>query len=157
MTVSDAGSTLKTPEAENVALTRGNAIWVNRQDTTKPFYIYGQVVTPDSSATLPAIVEGAYTMMGNTALEPVAINSITFNGTPKAGDKIVWGSAENATGTTEVEYKDGAWGFYESKVEEVEVNGKKRKVISTEWTTKGLPKVPAGQGFWYVSQPAAAQ
>lgn len=168
--ISEGSKNSLTAPAEDTALARGDAIWVNRANPTvtegevtraKPFYIYGQVAT--TPGELPAIVrstkkdELAYTMMGNTDLADKKISEITFNGTPMAGDKIVWGSAENATGTTEVEYKDGAWGFYESTVKTITVNGKTHKVISTAWKTTGLPMVPAGQGFWYVSQPAVVQ
>ena len=168
--ISEGSKNSTSAPAEGTALARGDAIWVNRANPTvtegdvtraKPFYIYGQVAT--TAGALPAIVrptkedELAYTMMGNTDLADKKISEITFNGTPMAGDKIVWGSAENATGTTEVEYKDGAWGFYESTVKTITVNGKTHKVISTAWKTTGLPMVPAGQGFWYVSQPAVVQ
>ncbi|MGN0877653.1 MAG: hypothetical protein ACI4TC_10320 [Kiritimatiellia bacterium] len=160
-TVISEGSKYSTSApAEGTALARGDAIWVNRSNPTvtegevtraKPFYIYGQVATTDSPATLPAIVGGAYTMMGNTDLADKKISTLKFPGErqPVNGDKIVWSNSANGTGVTQYEYKDNGWGFYKSTV--VEKNG--RKVISSVWTSVGdADVIPAGQGFWYVAK-----
>ena len=159
--ISEGSKNSTSAPAEGTALARGDAIWVNRANPTvtegevtraKPFYIYGQVATTDSPATLPAIVGGAYTMMGNTALADKKISTLEFPGErqPVAGDKIVWSNSANGTGVTQYEYKEGnGWGFYKSTV--VLKNG--RKVISSVWTSVGdADVIPAGQGFWYVAK-----
>ena len=161
-TVISEGSKYSTSApAEGTALARGDAIWVNRANPTvtegevtraKPFFIYGQVATVDSSVTLPEIVPGAYTMMGNTDLADKKISTLEFTGErqPGDGDKIVWSNSANGTGVTQYEYKGGnGWGSYKSTV--VEKNG--RKVISSVWTSVGdADVIPAGQGFWYVAK-----
>ena len=161
--ISEGSKNSTSAPAEGTALARGDAIWVNRANPTvtegevtraKPFYIYGQVAT--TAGALPAIVrptkedELAYTMMGNTDLADKKISEITFNGTPMAGDKIVWSNSANGTGVTQYEYKEGkGWGSYKSTV--VLKNG--RKVISSVWTSVGdADVIPAGQGFWYVAK-----
>lgn len=148
VTVSDAGSTSKTREAEKVALTCGDAIWVNRQSTTAPFYVYGQVPANTTKPEIPT-TSGVMKLMGNTQLKEAAVSEI-ISGSPKAGDRVVWVNSANVMGRTELEYKDGAWGMYVSTKKTLN-NG--FDVISTEWTTdtKVIPKIPAGQGFWYVS------
>lgn len=145
LTITEGMSTTWTKGADEATLACGDAIWVNREVTTNPFYIYGQI--PVGAVTKPAIVRSAYTMMGNTTLAPAAASSL-YTGTPQAGDKIVWANPANGTGTTELEYKDGAWGMTVSTV--VEKNG--RKIVMTSWTTTDLPQVPAGQGVWYVAK-----
>ena len=158
--ISEGSKNSASAPAEGTALARGDAIWVNRANPTvtegevtraKPFYIYGQVATTDSPATLPAIVGGAYTMMGNTALADKKISTLEFPGErqPVDGDKIVWSNSANGTGVTQYEYNNNGWGSYKSKV--VEKNG--RKVISSVWTSVGdADVIPAGQGFWYVAK-----
>lgn len=158
--ISEGSKNSTSAPAEGTALARGDAIWVNRANPTvtegevtraKPFYIYGQVATTDSPATLPAIVGGAYTMMGNTALADKKISTLEFPGErqPVDGDKIVWSNSANGTGVTQYEYNNNGWGSYKSKV--VEKNG--RKVISSVWTSVGdADVIPAGQGFWYVAK-----
>ena len=158
--ISEGSKNSTSAPAEGTALARGDAIWVNRANPTvtegevtraKPFYIYGQVATTDSPATLPAIVGGAYTMMGNTALADKKISTLEFLGErqPVAGDKIVWSNSANGTGVTQYEYNNNGWGSYKSTV--VEKNG--RKVISSVWTSVGdADVIPAGQGFWYVAK-----
>lgn len=135
--------TWKTPEAANAKLECGDAIWVNRQSTSKPFYVYGQVPATTTKPTIPA--SGVMKLMGNTQLKAAAVSEI-ISGSPKAGDRVVWVNSANAMGRTELEYKDGAWGMYVSTKKTM--NG--LDVISTKWSTD-IPKIPAGQGFWYVS------
>ena len=161
MVISEGSKNSTSALAEGTSLARGDAIWVNRANPTvtedgvtraKPFFIYGQVATTDSPATLPEIVPGAYTMMGNTALADKKISTLQFPGErqPVAGDKIVWSNSANGTGVTQYEYKEGnGWGSYTSTV--VLKNG--RKVISSVWTSVGdADVIPAGQGFWYVAK-----
>ena len=94
----------------NVLLTRGDAVWVERSSASQPFYIYGQV--GDGSATMQPITRSSsaatYIMMGNTALEDVAINSLVFNGTPVEGDKISV-PVSTGLGVKEYTYNGSKW------------------------------------------------
>ena len=150
--ISEGSKNSTSAPAAGTALARGDAIWVNRANPTvtedgvtraKPFFIYGQVATTDSPATLPEIVPGAYTMMGNTALEPVAINSITFNGTPKKGDKIAIATTKGI-GAKEYTYNGTKWA---EATLALDSNGVLRPTV-----TETAATIPAGQGFWYISK-----
>lgn len=136
-----------TKGADNTTLACGDAIWVNRKNPTNPFYIYGQVAA--TPGALPSIVrptkegELAYTMMGNTALEPVAINSIKFTGTKKKGDKIAIATTAGI-GAKEYTYNGTVW---TEATLELDTNGVLRPTVEETKAT-----IPAGQGFWYISK-----
>ena len=124
----------------DTAMSRGDAFWLVRKDATKSFYLYGEVI--DTKAADLTIGSG-YTMMGNTALEPVAINSITFNGTPKTGDKIAIATTKGI-GAKEYTYNGTEW---TEATLALDANGVLRPTV-----TKTAATIPAGQGFWYISK-----
>ena len=135
--------------ASSVALTRGDAVWVERSSASQPFYIYGQV--GDGSATMPEIAResGAltYIMMGNTNLQDVAINSLTFNGTPVEGDKISV-PVNTGLGVKEYTYDGSKWTHVGWDLDANDV------LIPT--VTETSAAIPAGQGFWYVAKQSSA-
>ncbi len=133
----------------------GNAIWVVRQDASKPFYLYGQV--GKTAVKNPTIKGGdatthTYTMIGNPNPADIDdINTIAWQN-PQLGDQIVWGSATAGLGVNLYSYRtiaDGAtkdaWGYYD--VVKDETSGRNKIV----WKTENI-KLPAGQGFWYITK-----
>ena len=137
--------------AENTALARGDAIWVNRADTEKPFYVYGQVTTDAATAT--TLVRGTaeqpvYTMVGNPLTTDKAVSALTFTGSPAAGDSIMWGDSSAIGGLKELTWNGTQWGYFVATKETLK-NG--RTVNKKEWTAS-TDTIPAGQGFWYVSR-----
>ena len=124
----------------DTAMSRGDAFWLVRKDATKSFYLYGEVI--DTKAADLTIGSG-YTMMGNTALEPVVINSITFNGTPKTGDKIAIATTKGI-GAKEYTYNGTEW---TEATLALDANGVLRPTVKVTDAT-----IPAGQGFWYISK-----
>ena len=148
--VNQNNNTQLSSEASNVLLTRGDAVWVERTQVNGSFYIYGQV--GDGSATMQPITRSSsaatYIMMGNTALQDVAINSLTFNGTPVEGDKISV-PVSTGLGVKEYTYNGSKWtqvGW------SLDANG-----VLTPAVTETSAAIPAGQGFWYVAKQSAAQ
>lgn len=136
--VSDAGVTTVT--GPDTAMPRGDAFWLVRSDASNSFYLYGEVI--DTAAAGLTIGSG-YTMMGNTALEPVAINSIKFTGKqPKAGDKIAIATTAGI-GAKEYTYNGTEWTEATLALD----NGVLRPTV-----TKTAATIPAGQGFWYISK-----
>lgn len=149
MSVSEGMQTTMTQGAENATLTRGDAIWVNRNnsDVSKPFYIYGQVATAPatSTAVIGTSAEPIYTMMGNPTLAAVALNKSGLWPTEGAnkvaeGDTIAI-SAVNNFGRKEYTYKSdkGGWCTYGR------VNGVKQWILTAD-------TIDAGCGFWYISR-----
>lgn len=136
--VSDAGVT--TVSGPDTAMSRGDAFWLVRANASQPFYLYGEVI--DTNAANLTIGPG-YTMMGNTALEPVAINSIKFNGTQKKGDKIAIATTKGI-GAKEYTYNGTEW---TEATLALDANGVLRPTV-----TKTAATIPAGQGFWYISK-----
>ena len=138
MPVSDDGITTVT--GTDSEMPRGDAFWLVRKDATKSFYLYGEVI--DTKAADLTIGSG-YTMMGNTALEPVAINSIKFNGTQKKGDKIAIATTKGI-GAKEYTYNGTEW---TEATLALDNNGVLRPTVKVTDAT-----IPAGQGFWYISK-----
>lgn len=141
--VSEAGVTTIT--GSDKAFPRGDAFWLVRSDASKSFYLYGEVI--DTDATAPTIVKGAYTMMGNTALAPVAINDLTFSGTtqPKTGDKIAVATTKGI-GAKEYTYDEDRTAWTEATLA-LDANGVLNPTVKVTTAT-----IPAGQGFWYISK-----
>ena len=138
----------------NVLLTRGDAVWVEREQVKGSFYIYGQVAS--GSATMPAIARSSdastYIMMGNTNLQDVAIGSLTFNGTPVTGDKIAV-PVSTGLGVKEYTYNGSNW----TKVGWTMEGGEGGVLTPSVTATTESDVIPAGQGFWYVAKQSAAQ
>ena len=136
--VSDAGVT--TVAGPDTAMSRGDAFWLVRADASKSFYLYGEVIdTPAADLTIGS----GYTMMGNAALEPLAINSIKFKGTPKKGDKIAIATTKGI-GAKEYTYNGTEWTEATLALDE---NGVLRPTVKKTSAT-----IPPGQGFWYISK-----
>lgn len=145
LTISDQTSTWVTPEA-SVTLTRGDAVWVEREDTTKPFYVYGQVTTDaaTSTAVKGSQASPAYTMMGNATLAPVELNKeglwpTTGDNKVAVGDTIAVAAANNF-GRKEYTYVEGKGWCTLQRVDGV------KKWVATADT------IDAGCGFWYISR-----
>ena len=145
-TISEGSNNSQSAPAADTALARGDAIWVNRADTEKPFYVYGQVTTAAATSTA---VKGSqekpvYTMMGNASLAPVALNKeglwpTTGDNVVAAGDTIAVAAANNF-GRKEYTYVAGKGWCTLQRVE-----GVKKWVATTD-------TIDAGCGFWYISR-----
>lgn len=149
LTISDQNSTWVTPEA-SVTLTRGDAVWVERTQVNGSFYIYGQVTTDAATATTlvrGTAAEPVYTMVGNPLTTDKAVSALTFSGSPAEGDAIMWGDSSAIGGLKKLTYHGSQWGSFVST--QIEIKG--QIVNKTTWQASTTDTIPAGQGFWYVS------
>lgn len=149
LTISDQNSTWVTPGA-SVTLTRGDAVWVERADAEKPFYVYGQVTTDAATATTlvrGTATEPVYTMVGNPLTTDKAVSELKFSDSPAAGDSIMWGDSSAIGGLKKLTYNGLEWGSFVST--QIQIKG--RTVNDITWQASTTDTIPAGQGFWYVS------
>lgn len=105
----------------------GKGIWLSRtaSGTSSPFYVYAQ--QPATTSTTVAAKETA--LVGN----PTQSNRIPTIATPEEGDQVVVPKSGMPVTYT---YKGSSW------------------KVQSGWsgeTTASLPTIPAGTGFWYVS------
>ena len=143
-TSDDGGSTvIDAPEASLRRLPRGGAVWLTRSNVSKPFFLIGQY-SPDAVTVTIAAGNGEKltpTMVANPTFEPVAINELTWSGTPDTGDQIL---IPSETETPIILTWNGSnWGA--SELEHYEKNGRMR----TRVVRKTDYAIPPGRGFWY--------
>ena len=138
------------PDAFPVA--SGKGVFIERADTSKPLYVYGQVLT---NATAKTTFEAGLTLVSapsTKAMGEIDLNSLTWNGVKTLPTKTARGKTypdwskindadyiyfRNAAGSTiKCYYSNGKW---------VTENG------ST------VVKVPAGTAFWYSGKAAGAE
>ena len=133
--------TVSTPKAADRTLERGDATWVSRNGTEKPYFLVGQYTGENVEITIvggeKAVKDS--TMVTNPTLYPLNINDIDWGGNPSADDVI---QVPNGLGVPqELIWKNNSWG-YSAKVYDAQ---KKRYV--KEWKTDFT--IPSGTGFWY--------
>ena len=137
---------IKVDPADATELERGRAIWIVRQDTSKPFYLYGQYDAASGSTQVPA--------GGSLLANPDANSSFDVSS----------GKISNAAENDEIRVPDNAGGL--PRVIKKFSDGWKVKTITdqtvpaggpysggaseTTWSESGDLTVPAGQGFMYI-------
>lgn len=146
-TVKVDGATVAAPqEAQGIA--RGQALILERQDLTKPFYLYGQFTT--AAAAAQTITAGSATAPTYTLLASPKVEGFNFNATgkianPGTDDEII--IPKNNGENTILTLQDGKWG---TRVKKTTTRFGKT-VTSYTWTEATDP-IAAGTGFWYVSK-----
>lgn len=161
--VSEGSKNSQTAPAAGTSLARGEAIWVNRSDVSKSFYIYGQVGkayhdlgSKEIHVTAGTAASPAYTLIGNPQPERFILNGIhpSFmkEGTsPVVGDKVVFVNSQNAFGYTEYTWQnDAKTGNLAWCVKSRYTGDDNQPHIG--WTAVGNDVgVAPGEGCWYVS------
>lgn len=117
-------------------LTKGQAVWLDRQDATVPIYTYGGASEETGAVEL---AEGM-TLVANPKVEAVKIVDLITGAAD--GDQIIIN--ENT-----YTFDGSAWTYVVTTTTEQTVRGKVRKVTMTENKTVVDETLPAGQGFWY--------
>jgi len=137
------GKTVTTPAADKRELSRGNTVWVTRQNPSTPFFLVGQYSGEDIEEPVAGSSgdTAAATMIANPRLTALAVNDIDWGGKPTESD-VVWIPSENGIATTLRWTRDSSdgqmkWGCYVRKP------GSRSSYLKTDWT------VPSGTGFWY--------
>ena len=149
-TATKDGHDVATPAAQT-AIPCGQACWLNRSDTSKPFYLYGQVNTSIASATAYA-GDGSkptYTLLGYpTEQADLLISSLPGN----SGDSVLV-PADGGLGYKEYVYNDG-WKTKSTTTTSTTITrgGKTKTVDKTTITYTAVTdsdKIAAGLGFMY--------
>ncbi len=140
--VSDSGTT-DGDAASDAKIPRGSAVWLKRQDASKPVYLVGEVGTGTAKTALEGGTENApaWNMVASPSVEAV---DVTKKVDAVAGDRIVIptdGAPKNYT------FKDGKWGY--NKTEKVTINGQVG-IRSVRVVVDALESTP-GVGFWYLN------
>ena len=115
---------------------RGAGAWLERQNTSTPVYIVGQL--DETNVTTP--LTAGWNLVGRPTGAQFNISAIT----PKTGDRIVIPTGTEPKNCT---YEGGQWGYNVSSV--IEVGG--FSFTKTVRKTGDLV-VPVGTAFWYISK-----
>ena len=147
MSVKANGMSVEVAGAAEAELLPGRAVWVTREEHSKPFTIVGQftgkaVTNEVAGATTDMsgkTVIGA-TMVANPRLSALKINDIDWGDNPVDGDSIEIPSATGGASKRLFWYpKSGLWGTTAMRW-----NG--RRYVQTLISDY---EIPAGLGFWY--------
>ncbi|MBR0068190.1 MAG: hypothetical protein IJQ00_11390, partial [Kiritimatiellae bacterium] len=154
----DDGSSLvlQAESADTASLPRGNAVWVKRADTTKPYFLVGQYDEGEVTVQVPGKTDAGagLALIAIPSFKPVYLNKPDdYDGTQAYID---WGKFPvNANDQirvpvngvqTSLTYQNGKWGYYVTMTTWSEK--RKKYVISSSFTPyTGI--IPAGTGFFY--------
>ena len=141
--ISKEGGSTKTPTAEDVTISRGDAIVLIRNNPGDCFYLYGQYDSTSASSTVQAGTSSApcYNLIAPSGTSDVLFSSIRISsGTPADADRILVPQANGYY--AELKY-DGTWKSRQFVTSETGIG-------SYEWVAYS-GKIPAGTGVWYVS------
>lgn len=148
--------------ASQAFIPRGSGVWLERQDVTKPIYLYGQL----DSRMVTTSLEPGFNLVGNPY--PTTFDASTLPGPTVMvgdGDHIViptggepinctfdpekgkWGSLKDVP--VPVYKKDGVTPKLDPRT------GEPMYSISRQWTTEGMV-LPVGFGFWYDNRNAGS-
>ena len=141
LTVAGDNTAWVSPSGDVAKLARGTGAWLVRGETSKSkeFYLYGQV---SGARVVSTFTGGQQTLMGHPRAEDFNPNSGVTWENQQDGDMIVFANPANRTGMTKLTYKTSDSG----------VIGWARQTAVGVWTKDETSKIPAGQGFWYVSK-----
>ncbi len=120
---------------------RGDSIWLHRQSTSSPIYLWGKVGT--SACTVAAAA--GYKMIGNPSTTAYSLLTIPWGVKPSVGDQVLLIDGSKATGVG-ARYTCSATGDTVEWQSESVVEG---KLVTTTLTTETAPTIEAGQGFYY--------
>ena len=139
------------PDAFPVA--SGKGVFIERADTSKPLYVYGQVLT---NATTETTFEAGLTLVSapsTNAMAQIDLNALTWSGvgdvtvsTTTSGKKIV------------TSYTNADFIYYRNAANKVirfyHYNGKWGTVSGTWKDAEAV--IPAGTAFWYMNHDSAS-
>ena len=125
------------PDQTEQTVARGSAVWLERQDASKPFYLYGQY-SKDEVET--QIEKNQHNLVACPKMEPFHLNDGRITGAINANDQImVPQGGEKPPKVYTYRSDRGGWGYTSVS------NG--RPVFRSD-----DDEVPVGTGFWYVSK-----
>ena len=136
--------------AEDQALPRGQALILERQNVTAPFYLFGQYTTSAvASQTVQAGTAEAPVMMLLANPLPAAFD-LNSGKITNAGETDTIVVPQNDGAQTIYSLKNGKWGYYKK----VTIEKFGLTMTQNQWCE--AEPLPMGTGFWYVSRGGAA-
>lgn len=136
----------ESPEAFMVAT--GAGVFIERKDTSKPLYVYGQVLTNTMATTEFAAGLTLVSAPSTKAMSAIDLNALTWSG---VGDVSI---TTIVPGMTIVNSWDGADFIYyrnaQNKVIRLYHNGGKWGTSVGTWNPGSGTTIPAGTAFWYM-------
>ncbi len=117
---------------------RGAGAWLERQNTSTPVYVVGQL--DEANVTTP--LTAGWNLVGSPTGAQFDVSDIT----PAEGDRIVIPTGTEPKNCT---YENGNWGYNVTSV----INYGGLSFTKTVRKTEDL-KVPVGTAFWYISKGA---
>lgn len=138
---------------ESLKVPTGTGVFIERKDTSKPIYVYGQVLT---NMTATTTFETGLTLVSapeTKAMDAIDLNALTWSGvgdvtvsTTTSGKKIV------------TSYTDADFIYYRNAANKVvrfyHYNGKWGTVSGTWKDAEAV--IPAGTAFWYMNHGSAS-
>ena len=132
----------------------GTGIFIERKNTSKPIYVYGQVLTNTTATTTFGAGLTLVSAPSTNAMAQVNLNALTWNGvgtvtitTTTSGKKIVTSYAN----ADFIYYRNAA-----NKIVRLYYDGSKWGTVSGTWKDAGdEAKIPAGTAFWYMNNGSA--
>ena len=156
-TADDGSSLALQAESADVArLPRGNAAWVKRADTTKPYFLVGQYDEAEITVAVPGKTDAGagLALIAIPTFKPLYLNKPDdYDGTQAYIDwsKYSINSLDQirvpVNGVqTALTYQNGKWGYY---VTTTVWNAKRKKNVISSAFTPYTGIIPAGTGFFY--------
>ena len=133
----------------------GTGIFIERQDTSKPICVYGQVLTNTTATTTFGAGLTLVSAPETNAMAQVNLNALAWNGvgavtitTTTSGKKIVRSYAN----ADFIYYRNAA-----NKIVRLYYDGSKWGTVSGTWKEAGDEAIiPAGTAFWYMNNGSAS-
>ncbi|MBO7684931.1 MAG: hypothetical protein J6V72_01010, partial [Kiritimatiellae bacterium] len=154
----DDGSSLvlQAGSADVTRLPRGGAVWVQRADTAKPYFLVGQYDEGEVTVQVPGKTDAGagLALIAIPSFKPVYLNKPDdYDGTQayidwskysiNSQDQIRVPVNGVQTGLT---FQNGKWGYY---VTTTTWNEKRKKYVASSVFTPYAAAIPAGTGFFY--------
>ena len=133
----------------------GTGIFIERQDTSKPICVYGQVLTNTTATTTFGAGLTLVSAPETNAMAQVNLNALAWNGvgavtitTTTSGKKIV----RSCANADFIYYRNAA-----NKIVRLYYDGSKWGTVSGTWKEAGDEAIiPAGTAFWYMNNGSAS-
>lgn len=138
---------------ESLKVPTGTGVFIERRDTSKPIYVYGQVLTNSTASTTFGSGLTLVSTPSTNAMAQIDLNALTWSG---VGDVTV--SATTSGKKIVTSYTNADFIYYRNAANKVirfyHYNGKWGTVSGTWKDAEAV--IPAGTAFWYMNHGSAS-
>ena len=139
---------------ESLKVPTGTGVFIERKDTSKPIYVYGQVLTNTTASTTFGSGLTLVSAPSTKAMAQIDLNALTWSG---VGDVTV--SATTSGKKIVTSYTNADFIYYRSTANKVirlyHYNGKWGTVSGTWKDATDAAIIPPGTAFWYMNHGSA--